>query len=478
MKSCQCKRQRAAVAIFFSLIASPAFALVNLVSGGTFSPSTGWVGGWGDTWDGPGTNTWGMAGTPVSSYGDYSKYQTISGLTVGAVYELNFKAHNWSSSSLKYSLFGVDSTVTVPSFTVLSPRTFTNLIGPVLYTATSTSTILRFTSLGSADSAVAIDDVTLYYYGPGGPSASDTQAALAITANRLRASYNKISAASHFPTSNTYDCNLFDAKGMCVSAGGRYTYAEGPHSHSTAGVVVLGYKVSPSIRIGGFLDQSVNNDAPTGIQISNKNPMMGAFVYWNQNPNELGYQVKLANTYQDKDLTLTRDVLGTSESGTGKTGLMTQSYVGELSYAFMYKENTLVRPYFGLRYTSINQDAYTETGVTTPLTYSKLKDETIAALMGVKLKHQLTEKTTLTGSLGIEQDIDHKVGNFEATGLSGLTSENFSGGTRHNTRALASLGAYYSIAKSQRLSGEVMFQQLPFQNSMGGTVYANYMIGF
>ena len=311
-----------------------------------------------------------------------------------------------------------------------------------------------------------------------GPSATDTQAALAITANRLRASYNKISAASHFPTSNTYDCNLFDARGMCVSAGGRYTYAEGPHSHSTAGVVILGYKVSPSIRIGGFLDQSVSNDAPTGIQISNKNPMMGAFVYWNQNPNELGYQVKLANTYQDKDLTLTRDAVSTSESGTGKTGLMTQSYVGELSYAFMYKENTLVRPYFGLRYTSINQDAYTETGVTTPLTYNKLKDETTAALMGVKVKHQLTEKTTLTGSLGVEQDIDHKVGNFVATGLSGLTSENFSGGTRHNTRSLASFGAYYSIAKSQRLSGEVMFQQLPFQNSIGGTVYANYMIGF
>ena len=311
-----------------------------------------------------------------------------------------------------------------------------------------------------------------------GPSSDDTQASLTRAANRLRASYNKISETSHFPSSNTYDCNLFDAKGMCISAGGRYTYAEDPHSHSTAGIVVLGYKVSPSIRIGGFLDQSVSNDAPTGIHISNKNPMMGAFVYWNQNPNELGYQVKLANTYQDKDLTLTRDVVGTSESGTGKTGLQTQSYVGELSYAFMYKENTLVRPYFGLRYTSIDQDAYTETGVTTPLTYSKLKDETTAALMGVKLKHQLTEKTTLIGSLGIEQDLHHKAGDFVASGLSGLTAENFSGDTHHRTRGLASLGAYYSVAKSQRLSGELMFQQLPWQNSIGGTLYANYMIGF
>jgi hypothetical protein len=310
-----------------------------------------------------------------------------------------------------------------------------------------------------------------------GPSATDTQAALTRTASRLRSAYNKASQSSNFPTSNTYDCNLFDVHGMCVSAGGRYTSAENPHSHSTAAVLVLGYKVSDNLRIGGFLDQSIDNSAPAGIQISNKNPMMGAFVYWNQNADGLGYQVKLANTYQDKDITLTRDVIGTSESGTGKTGLTTESYVGELSYAFAYQDKTILRPYLGLRYTSIEQDGYTETGVTTPLTYSALKDETTAALIGVKFKHQLTEKATLTGSLGIEQDLHHKAGNFIATGVSGLTAENFSGDL-HRTRGLASLGAYYAVAQSQRISGEVMLQELPFQNSLGATAYVNYMIGF
>lgn len=313
--------------------------------------------------------------------------------------------------------------------------------------------------------------------GSSGPSSTDTQAALTRTASRLRSVYNKAFESSNFPTSNTYDCNLFDARGMCVSAGGRYTSAENPHSHSTAAVLVLGYKVSDNLRIGGFLDQSIDNSAPAGIQISNKNPMMGAFVYWNQNADGLGYQVKLANTYQDKDITLTRDVIGTSESGTGKTGLTTESYVGELSYALAYQDKTILRPYLGLRYTSIEQDGYTETGVTTPLTYSALKDETTAALIGVKFKHQLTEKATLTGSLGIEQDLHHKAGNFIATGVSGLTAENFSGDL-HRTRGLASLGAYYAVAQSQRISGEVMLQELPFQNSLGATAYVNYMIGF
>jgi hypothetical protein len=264
---------------------------------------------------------------------------------------------------------------------------------------------------------------------------------------------------------------------MCISAGGRYSTVDNPSSNSTAAVVTLGYKVNSNIRIGGFLDQSVNNSNPTGINLSNKNPMMGAFAYWNQNADGLGYQVKLANAYQDKDLSTTRDVIGTSEAGRGTTSLTTQSYVGELSYAFMYRENTLVRPYFAVRHTSIGQDAYTETGVTTPLTYSALNDRTTSALMGVKFKHALTPKANLTGSLGVEQDLHNKTDRLTATGIAGLTSENLSGDL-HRTRPVASIGATYDIAKSQRLSGEVLVQQLPFQSTAGATAYFNYMIGF
>jgi len=306
-------------------------------------------------------------------------------------------------------------------------------------------------------------------------SAADTQSSLARLASNLRGSFNSASLISNF--SNTYDCNLFDVKGMCISAGGRYSTVDNPSSNNSAAVVTLGYKVSPNIRIGGFLDQSVNTHSPTGIDISNKHPMMGAFAYWNQNADGLGYQVKLANAYQDKDLSTTRDVIGTSEAGRGNTSLNSRSYVSELSYAFMFKENTLVRPYFALRHTSIEQDAYTETGVTTPLTYSALNDRTTSALMGVKFKHALTPKTNLIGSLGVEQDLHNKTDRLTASGVSGLTSENFSGNLYH-TRPVASLGATYDITKTQRLAGEVLVQQLPFQSTAGATAYVNYMIGF
>jgi hypothetical protein len=313
-----------------------------------------------------------------------------------------------------------------------------------------------------------------------GVSTADTQASLNSQARRLRGTFNSTIASANFANMNTYDCNLFDQNNMCISAGGRYTSIDNPSSHHSAAVVVLGYKVSPNIRIGGFLDQSVNHNMPTGVDMSNKNPMMGAFAVWNHQADGLGFQMKLANAYLDKDVTTSRAVIGTSEAGRGRTDLNTQSYVGELSYAFNYQDSTIVRPYFALRYTNIKQDAYTEdtsASVTAPLTYAKLGDRSTTALMGVKLNHALTPRTNLTASLGVEQDINHKTDQLTATGVADLTSENFNNNIKR-TRPVVSAGAYYAVTKNQRLSGEVYYQQLPFQSTGSATAYVNYMIGF
>ncbi|WP_422690420.1 autotransporter domain-containing protein [Candidatus Methylopumilus universalis] len=319
---------------------------------------------------------------------------------------------------------------------------------------------------------------TIFY--SAGPSAADTQSSLNTLSESLRSYFNATAMAMNYANMNTYDCNLFDKNNMCISAGGRITTIDNPSSHHSAAVVVLGHKISPHIRIGGFLDQSVNHNMPSGVDMSNKNPMAGAFAVWNHQADGLGFQMKLANAYLDKDVTTSRAVVGTSEAGRGRTDLNTQSYVGELSYAFNYQDSTIVRPYFALRYTRIKQDGYTEdttASVTSPLTYAKLSDRSTSALMGVKLNHSLTPRTNLTASLGIEQDLDHKSDQLVATGVSGLTSENFNNNIRH-TRPVASLGAYYAVAKNQRLSGDIYYQQLPFQSTDSATAYVNYMIGF
>lgn len=312
-----------------------------------------------------------------------------------------------------------------------------------------------------------------------GPSTADTQSSLHLLVPKLRSGFTQQITATNFANMNTYDCDLFDTKGVCVSLGGQQTYVDQPSSNYTASVVSAGYRISPTLRIGGFINQHLNNHTDANVDISNSTPLMGLFAVWNQNEDHLGYQVKIANAYEDKDVRTLREVVGTSEAGKGKTNLNTQSYVGEVSYAFLANEDkTLVRPYAALRYTRIKQDGYTEdSSVTSPLTYASLEDRSTSALVGVKVDHKLADNFHAKASLGIEQDLYHHVDKLTATGVSGLTSENFNDNIKR-TRPVASIGAYSTPAKNQRIAADVYYQQLPFQSTGSTTAYVNYMIGF
>jgi hypothetical protein len=308
-------------------------------------------------------------------------------------------------------------------------------------------------------------------------SVADTQSSMRYQASQLRSAFNTQTVAANFALN--YDCNVFDVKGMCISAGGRYTTIDNPNINNSAAVVTLGYKVNPNIRVGAYLDQNINISNPTGINISNNTPLMGAYAVWNKEQSGLGYQVRVANTYQDKDVTQTRTVFNTSEAGSGKSSLTSQSYLAELSYAFQYEDKTLVRPYFGLRYSHLKQDGYTEGSVDNPLTLASLRDKSATALLGVKVQRSLTEKATLTAQLGFEQDVHHKVGNYSATNsnIGDLDSVAFNSNIKR-TRPVASIGAFYDVTKTQRASATINYLQTPFQSTGSATAYFNYMIGF
>lgn len=330
------------------------------------------------------------------------------------------------------------------------------------------------TYMGAADPSVLIGSYLLF---AAGPSAADTQISLQQSARKLRSVFNSAAIASNFANMNTYDCNLFDARGLCVSVGGRYTAVNSPGAESFNGVLVLGYKATQQLRVGAFIDESVNRNTPTGIDLDNRIPLMGFFGVWNQNADGLGWQVKLANAYQSKDVDITRDVVGSSEAGKGSTKLTAESYVSELSYAFNQGSKTLLRPYVAARYTLIEQDGYTERDVSTPLTVAALKDRSTSILAGIKVQHRIAPKATLTGSLGVEQDLERTVGRYAASGVAGLTSESFNGDIKR-TRAVASAGAFYDVTRGQRLSIDVYYQELPFERTGSTTAYAHYTVGF
>ena len=404
--------------------------------------------------------------------------QTIN-TNSGAAYQVSFylKFSNYGHDGNAYFNAKFNNNDLLTLNLVPSTSSFAYTLYTYRVMANRLSSVLLFDSYDTgSNSWFNIDDVSVVQVSPG---TVDTQASLHSLAPKLRGAFSSQTVATNFANMNTYDCDLFDEKGVCVSVGGQQSYVDNPSANLTSTVVVAGYKVSPNIRIGGFLNQNINNNTVSGVHISNANPLMGLFAVWNQNENRLGYQVKIANAYQDKDVTTIREVVGTSEAGTGSNNLNTQSYVGELSYAFLANEDkTLVRPYAAIRYTRIKQDGYTEdSNVSTPLTYSSLEDRSTTALVGVKLNHKLAEKVNLTGSVGVEQDLYRHVDNLTATGVADLTSENFNDNIKR-TRPVASIGAYYAPVKNQRIATDLYYQQLPFQSTGSATVYLNYTIGF
>ena len=126
--------------------------------------------------------------------------------------------------------------------------------------------------------------------------------------------------------------------------------------------------------------------------------MLGMSVVWNQHADHLGYQVKVANAYQSKDITITRSATGDAEAGRGDTEVQVESYVAEVSYQFSDGTKTSYRPYAALRRAIIKQNAYTETGVENPLTFHTLEDKSTTGIMGMKSKYNLTDKLTLNGA--------------------------------------------------------------------------------
>jgi len=313
-----------------------------------------------------------------------------------------------------------------------------------------------------------------------GPAIADTMNSLTDQSNKLRQVFNNQTNIAN--NSLNYDCSLFSNNNMCVAIGGRYSKYDFDGQHNTADVLVLGYKVNPNFRVGAHMDQKLNRSNLTGISLDNKTPMFGLMAVYNENPNGLGLQVKVANSYQDQDITATRTVFSTSEAGSGKTNLKTQNYLAELSYNIKTDDKLISSPYAGVRNSKIKQAGYTEsttTAVTDPLTYNALKDESNTLLIGIREKYKVDNNVSVFGSVGVEKDFNHNVDNYSASDVnnSGITAINFNNDIK-KTRGTGTVGANYNFTPTSMVSASFNYTQLPYQTTDAKNVYINYSVGF
>ena len=314
----------------------------------------------------------------------------------------------------------------------------------------------------------------LSFAGVGGYS---TQLSLAASAYALRGVYNLQTATIN--NGLNYDCTVFDTHGVCISVGGRYTSTDSPGTNNGNALVVASYNLTDHVRVGGYLDQNISNSTPTGIKLNNGSPLAGLFGVWNEHKSGEGLEVRVAAGYGDKDLTVTRSVIGLSEAGVGKSQLTSQAVSTTISYGTALASNWMMSPYAGVRYTRIKAGRYTEgssADVTAPLTYDALVQQSTTALAGVRFSGRASPKTLLTMSAGAEQDTNNVGNSYNASGVTGLTPITFNSNIQ-KTRVVANAGVYYDITNTQRIGLNAMYRQEAFQSTNTVTALVTYQVG-
>lgn len=161
-------------------------------------------------------------------------------------------------------------------------------------------------------------------YGPSFPFGSpavDTQISLVNTASALQSTYALQNSA--LANSFSYDCPVFDVNNICVSAGARNTAAQAANGlNNTSALLIAAYRALPSVRVGAYVEQNLSvNNAGSTVNLGNNIPLIGVFGVWNERQDGAGSKLKVSAAYGQKTTSINREVVGTSEAGSGSSQL-------------------------------------------------------------------------------------------------------------------------------------------------------------
>lgn len=311
-------------------------------------------------------------------------------------------------------------------------------------------------------------------------SINNTISVLEVNARRLGSVFN-LNESLLF-RSLEQDATLFGANNMHVEVGTRHSksiYNNGDANASQfAATLKLAYRFNNNFRAGIFFDQGLNNEMPDNFSMRNSMPLTSVFAHYSQNADESGSFIHLAAAHGQSDLTITRDVLSNTEAGQGQSKLTSQGALIEAGYGFKISKTNVLQPYIGSRYTRIIRDGYVEdSGADFPITFQDAKKESSSAILGLRIKSNLSNKISAQLNSGFEKEIsgsfDGYVGNISHLGSFNLSPEKI-----RQTRVFSEIGFDYKISELQRIGLRTFYSKQSTNSGDAFITYFSYGLGF
>lgn len=311
-------------------------------------------------------------------------------------------------------------------------------------------------------------------------STDDTLQEMRRNAQGLRSVFNGQNGA--LLAGLSYDCTIFDKNNVCVSSGGRYTFAGDGSTWNLGGLLILAYRPTEKTRIGVFADQSLDAGSPGTFTVGKNDPTLGVFGNWAMNKDGNGLNLHASAVFSSADLTVTRPGTSTTEGGQGRTALYGQAYELRATYVKPLNDDLTVSPYIGLRYSRIGSGAYSEYAsaqVANPVSYNAVAQDVFSAIVGSSASLRLKNNSRLTAGVGLQQNLGYKMDAYSGSSdLAGMTTFSVPTDGHNDTLLMASLGAHHDLNRRERLAINALWQEQPNSHKGTTSIIATWTMGF
>lgn len=270
------------------------------------------------------------------------------------------------------------------------------------------------------------------------------------------------------------DCSTFGEHNMCVSVGGsRYTGTEDNTASQTAAKFTAAYRLADKLRAGVILDWGFNATNPSNFNDS-KTPLYGAFAVYG---GEAGGYFRLSAMTNKTNANITRTVLTDTEAGQGNTDIRSYGLQAEAGYGLgIGKYN--VKPYLAVRRTNVTRLGYVESsGASLPVTYNDVASDLSTYALGARADGMLAKNFGVSLGAGFEHDLDSRnsgyTGSIDTMGGFVLASP-----AMNKTRPFGSIGVFYKMGATQRLSAGLDIRKQTYENALGKLFSMTYGLAF